>query len=237
VTTNGNLSITVPAPRFPSATRFVLRHRRRVTSRLSDRPFCASALLQSLTCPRHFARRASSLICGRASCPHKVPRLFGGLILPSIRGITVIGAPNHPDLLQAFTVLPSMPGPLAHHSREIPRAPCEVHALQRFPLVSSPDPFGSHAALPFSRTSRPCSAGQSLVRRQCACHRPVSSPGLRASQLPRGTVSLRLPESSLPTVTPSCRVLRFCHLSPCCHSTSPSVLPPHLRVFSNRNCD
>jgi len=101
-----------------------------------------------------------------------------------------------------------------------PRAPCEVHALQRFPLASSPSPPGPRAALPFRRTSRLCSADQSLVRWQLTRHRPVSSPGLRASQPSRGTVSLRLPESSLPTVALFSRVLHLRYL--------PTVLPPDI---------
>lgn len=81
---------------------------------------------------------------------------------PACGGFTVIGAPNHPDLLQVFAVLPCMPDPLANHRNEKPRVPCEVHVLQRFPLIISPGPFGPVATLPFFRASRLCSNDQSL---------------------------------------------------------------------------
>jgi hypothetical protein len=130
-----------------------------------------------------------------------------------------------------------MPGPLAQHSRETPRAPCEVHALQRFPLISSPNPLGPRAALPFCRTSRLCSADQSLdgVGRPSTAWFPLLGFALRSflvAPFPFGFpkapfLPLRHPAEYRASAT--CR--------PCCHSTSPSVLPPHLRVFRNRNCD
>jgi len=128
-------------------------------------------------------------------------------------------------------------GSVVFHLREMPHAPCEVHALQRFPLVGSPNPSGSRAALPFCRTSRLCSTDQSLdgVGRPYTVRFPLMGFALRSflvAPFPFGFpkapfLPLRHPAEYRASAT--CR--------PCCHSPSPSVLPPHLRVFRNKNCD
>jgi hypothetical protein len=156
---------------------------------------------------------------------------------PPYGGFTVTGAPNHPDLLQVFAVLPCMSDPLANHGCEMPRAPCEVHALQRFPLITSPSPFGPDATLPFFRASRPCSDDQSLdsVGRPFAVRFPLLDFALRSFLV--APFPFSFPKDPFLPLRHSAEYFTPATCQPCCHSASPSVLPPHLRVFSDAGCD
>jgi hypothetical protein len=146
-------------------------------------------------------------------------------------------SPDHHDLLQAFAVLPCMPGLWSFTCVKCPMPPVRFMPFRGFPWFAAPTLPGFVPPCPFSelRGLAPLTSPLCGVGRPYTAWFPLLGFALRSflvAPFPFGFpkapfLPLRHPAEYCASAT--CR--------PCCHSTSPSVLPPHLRVFRNRNCD